>query len=76
MRKHHKACTPKEKVAIIRKHLLNGVVVSELCDVQQLNPIAYYHRRKELFEAGAAAFSKEYSRQVKQMNRQLAATQV
>lgn len=32
MRRQRKTYTPEEKVAIIRKHLLDGVSVSDLCE--------------------------------------------
>ncbi len=75
MRKRRKAYTPEEKVAIIRKHLLDGMAVSDLCDEYQLKPTVYYRWQKEFFAGGAAAFSKESSRQLKQMKRQMAAAQ-
>jgi transposase len=71
MRKKRKAYTPEEKVAIIRRHLLDGVVISDLCDEHQLNPNVYYRWQKEFFEGGAAAFRKESSQQLSQMKRQL-----
>ena len=37
-----KAYTPEEKVAIDRRHLLDSVAVSDLCDEHQPNPNAYY----------------------------------
>ena len=75
MRKQRRAYTPEEKVAIIRRHLLEGMAVSDLCDEQELNPNVYYRWQTEFFEGGAAAFAKESSRQIVQMKRQLAAVQ-
>jgi hypothetical protein len=49
-------------VAIIRKHLLDGVAVPDLCDAHELHPIVYYRWQKEFFEGGAAAFAKEPDR--------------
>jgi len=52
-RKHY---TPEEKVAILRRHLLEQEPVSQLCDELQLKPTVFYRWQKELFENGAAAF--------------------
>src|SRR5438094_4740732 len=56
MKKQRKHYTPEEKVAILRRHLLEQVPISELCDKQGLQPTVFYRRQKELFENGAAAF--------------------
>ncbi len=52
-RKHH---TPEEKVAILRRHLIDKVPVSTLCDEYQLHPTVFYRWLKQFFENGAAAF--------------------
>ena len=75
MKKQRRAYSPEEKVAIIRKHLLDGIAVSDLCDEYQLNPTVYYRWQKEFFQGGAAAFVKDSSRQLGQMKKQLAAAQ-
>ncbi|NCO36953.1 MAG: hypothetical protein AUJ96_05500 [Armatimonadetes bacterium CG2_30_66_41] len=48
--------SPVEKVAILRRHLLEKVAVSDLCDEHGLNPNLFYRWQKEFFENGAAAF--------------------
>ena len=52
-RKHH---TAEEKVAILRRHLLDKVPVSTLCEELNLQPTVFYRWQKEFFENGAAAF--------------------
>jgi transposase-like protein len=52
-RKHH---TPEEKVAILRRHLIDRVAVSTLGDECQLHPTVFYRWLKQFFENGAAAF--------------------
>jgi transposase len=32
MRKPRKSCTPAEKVAILRRHLIDRMPISDLCD--------------------------------------------
>ncbi|MGA9980283.1 MAG: transposase, partial [Candidatus Sulfotelmatobacter sp.] len=56
MRKERKHFTPEEKVAILRRHLVDKVPVSELCEELGLRPTVFYRWQKELFENGAAAF--------------------
>ena len=48
--------TPEEKVAILKKHLLENVAVSDLCDQYSLHPAVFYRWQKEFFENGASAF--------------------
>jgi transposase-like protein len=52
-RKHY---TGEEKVAILRRHLLEQESVSKLCDEFGLRPTVFYRWQKEFFENGAAAF--------------------
>src|SRR3954469_16678126 len=56
MKKQRKHYTPEEKVAILRRHLLEQVPISELCAKHGLQPTVFYRWQKELFENGAAAF--------------------
>src|SRR5437879_4084781 len=48
--------TAEEKVAILRRHLLEGTAVSALCDEMGLQPAVFYRWQVEFFENGAAAF--------------------
>ena len=59
MRKERKHFTPEEKVAILRRHLVDKVPVSELCGELGLRPTVFYRWQKELFENGAAAFQSQ-----------------
>ena len=45
-----------EKVAILKRHLLDKVPISTLCDELQLYPNQVYGWLKEFFENGHAAF--------------------
>ena len=48
-RKHY---TAAEKVAILRRHLLEQEPVSKLCDEFGLQPTVFYRWQKEFFETG------------------------
>ena len=47
-----------EKVAILRRHLVDKVSVSDLCDEHGLQPTVFYRWQKAFFENGAAAFER------------------
>ena len=59
MKKERKHYAAEEKVAILRRHLVEQVPVSELCDKLGLQPTVFYRWQKEFFENGAAAFQKK-----------------
>jgi transposase len=56
LKKSRKNYTPQEKVAILRKHLLEKEAVSDICDKLNLQPSVFHRWLKEFFENGAAAF--------------------
>lgn len=55
-RKH---LTPEEKVAIVRRHLLENVPISDLCDEYGIHATQYYAWQKQLFENGNLAFERK-----------------
>jgi transposase len=59
MTKQRKHYTPEEKVAILRRHLLDKEPISKLCDELGLQPPVFYRWQKEFFENGAAAFEQK-----------------
>lgn len=59
MRKPRKTYAAAEKVAILRRHLIDRVAVSDLCDEYQLQPTLFYYWQKQFFENGAAAFERK-----------------
>lgn len=64
MTKRRKNCTPEEKVAILKRHLVERVPVSDPCDELRLNPTVFYGWQKQFFENGPAAFQRTRRRQV------------
>ena len=61
MKKQRKHYAPEEKVAILRRHLLEKEPISKLCDELGLQPTVFYRWQKEFFENGAAAFAQKRS---------------
>ena len=59
MRKLRKNYSPSEKVAILRRHLIDRVPISDLCDEYQLSPTLFYAWQKIFFENGASAFERK-----------------
>ena len=56
MKKLRKQYTPEEKVAILRRHLLEKEPISKLWHERGLQPTVFYRWQNEFFENGAAAF--------------------
>ena len=56
MRKKRAYYTADEKVNIIRKHLLEKVPISDLCEQHKLQPTVFYRQQKQFFEHGARTF--------------------
>ena len=56
MKKRRENYTPEQKVAILRRHLVEGVPISDLCHELGRQPTVFYRWRKEFFENGATAF--------------------
>src|SRR5580692_8241090 len=52
--RHH--FTPQEKVAIVKRHLLEGVPISTVCDEFQINPTLFYQWQRQLFENAHLTF--------------------
>jgi transposase-like protein len=59
MKKQRKHYTPEEKVAILRRHLLDKEPISKLCDELGLQPTVFYRWQNEFFENGASAFEQK-----------------
>jgi transposase-like protein len=51
--------SPHEKVAIVKRHLVDGVAVSDLCDEHHIQPNQFYQWQRQLFENGSAAFERK-----------------
>lgn len=58
-RRERRVFTAQQKVALVKRHLLEGTAVSDLCDEAQITPTQFYQWQKQLFEGAAAAFEKK-----------------
>ena len=73
MKKERKHYTPEEKVSILRRHLIEKVPVSELCEKLDLQPTVFYRWLKEFFENGATAFQHQTDQASKRDKQRFAA---
>ena len=71
MRKKRHNYTSEEKVLIIKRHLVDQIPVSDLCDQYDLQPTVFYRWQKEFFEHGAVAFEKKKSRKADKKERRI-----
>ena len=58
MTRSRRRFTATEKAAIVRRHLVDKVPVSDLCDELGLQPTQIYTWQKQLFENAAQAFER------------------
>ena len=63
-RKYHSA---QEKVSILRRHFVEKISVSDLCDEYGIHPTLFYKWQQIFFERGAAAFESKKDPLEKQM---------
>ncbi|MEJ5378102.1 MAG: transposase [bacterium] len=71
-RNQRKNYTPEEKVLILKRHLLEKVSVSDLCDQYGLHPTVFNRWMKEFFENGALAFRKDKGTEAVRLAKELA----
>jgi transposase len=69
--KKRRQYTGEEKIAILRKHLLEGVSVPDVCDEYGLQPTVFYRWQKQLFEQGAEVFRRSNDTETKKLRRQV-----
>jgi len=60
-----------DKVAILRKVLLEGQAVSAVCEEHDVSPTLFYTWQKQFFENGAAAFAKDTSTEQRALERKV-----
>ncbi len=48
--------TPQEKVAVVKRHLLENTPISKLCDEFDIRPTLFYQWQRQLFENAHLAF--------------------
>lgn len=55
--------SPDDKVAHLRRHLIEKVPVSDICEELGIHPTLFYNWQRQFFENGAAAFERKGRKQ-------------
>jgi transposase-like protein len=56
MARQRRHFTPEQKVALLRRHLLENKPISDICQEHDLSVTLFYLWQKQFFENGTAAF--------------------
>lgn len=72
-RKH---LTPEQKLSIVRRHLLEKVPISDLCDEFGIHATQVYAWQKQLFENGTVVFERRTNRANKRRQEDAAAAKI
>ena len=59
MKHSRKHFTAQEKMALLRRHLIEKVPVSTLCEEAELQPTVFYRWLRQLLENGAAVLERK-----------------
>jgi len=73
MPRKRKNYTAEAKVSILRRHLIDKVPVSDLCDELGLQPTVFYRWQKVFFENGTLTFQQNDGRSKNRTDRKVAA---
>lgn len=57
-----KQFTPQEKALLVKRHLLEDVPISQLCEENSIRPAVFQKWLEEFFRNSAAAFSTPHNR--------------
>ena len=58
--------TPAEKIRILRKHLIEKVPISEICEQYRLQPKLFYNWQQQFFGQGEIVFSQKAKSRLQQ----------
>src|SRR5687767_7937319 len=74
-RKQRRQFTTEQKVAILRRHFVDRVAISALCEEYELQPSVFYYWKKQAFEnlAGAPRPTATTSSREKEQDREIEA---
>ena len=62
----------KQKLSILREHLIEKKVLSDVCQRHDIQPSLFYYWQKQLFENGEAAFERgDTSEEQRNLTRQV-----
>ncbi len=70
MKKTRRRYRPEDKVAILKRLLVDKVPISDLCDEYKIHPTMVYGWQKQFFEGGSAVFDRPLGEKKKQGEQQ------
>ena len=73
MKRQRRNFTGQEKVALLRRHLVEKVPVSQVCEEVGVQPTQFYQWQRQFFENGAAAFERNGKPRVDKAQERIAA---
>ncbi len=69
--KQNRRFSPTEKVKAVRRHLIEKVSISTICEELRITPSQYYQWQTQFFENGINAFTKESKKEATQYAEQI-----
>jgi transposase len=63
----------EDKVRILKRHLVDKIPVSDVCDEHGLHPTMFYKWQKEFFENGALIFERKADSESRRLEKENAA---
>jgi len=73
MKRQRRNFTGQEKVALLRRYLVEKVPVSQVCEEAGVQPTQFYQWQKQFFENGATAFERNGKRRVDKTQERISA---
>ena len=73
MSQRKKSFSAKKKVEILRRHLIDKIPVSDLCDKYGINSVTFYRWQKTFFEKGSTAFENRKKSETRKLESKLSA---
>lgn len=70
-KKKRRRFSASEKVKAVRRHLIDKVAVSEICDDLKIHPNQYYQWQTAFFENGENAFRKDQDKETKAFEKKI-----
>lgn len=70
MKVKRKNLSGTEKISILRRHLLEGKAVSQVCEEAGIGPGQFYRWQQELFESGAELLGGRRNRRKPEVSRE------
>ncbi len=72
-RKPRRHFTAEQKVIAVKRHLVEGEAISDICEELDLHPNQFYEWQKQLFNGATLAFSNDNKRKIKSLEKEIVA---